>query len=58
VRNTLHGGGLIFESGRRSCGQAHSLLDQPPHAAGQDEFSSAANTMFTPPDRLWACNTD
>ncbi|MBL8330419.1 MAG: hypothetical protein JNJ71_16400 [Rubrivivax sp.] len=59
LQNMLHGGGLIFEN-----------LDDPqlkriaywinrPMPAGQDEFSAAAASMFTPADiHTGVCNAD
>jgi hypothetical protein len=59
VRNTLHGGGLIFESADDPAAKRIRYWINRPMAAGQDEFSSAANTMFTPADPAsGACNTD
>ena len=59
VRNTLHGGGLIFESADDPSAKRIRYWINRPIPAGQDEFSSAANTMFTPADpATGACNTD
>lgn len=59
VRNTLHGGGLIFESADDPAAKRIRYWINRPMPAGQDEFSSAANTMFTPADPAsGACNTD
>ena len=58
VQGVLHGGGIVFDSARRPERQADRVLDQPPGAAGQDEFSTAADSMFTPADpNTGACNT-
>jgi hypothetical protein len=59
VRNTLHGGGLIFETVDDDAAQRIRYWINHPMPSGQDEFSGAANTMFTPPDAaLGTCNTD
>ena len=59
VRNTLHGGGLIFESADDPAAKRIRYWINRPMPAGQDEFSSAANTMFTPADpATGACNSD
>jgi hypothetical protein len=59
VRNTLHGGGLIFESADDPSAKLIRYWINRPIPAGQDEFSSAVNTMFTPADpATGACNTD
>jgi predicted small lipoprotein YifL len=59
VRNTLHGGGLVFETADDPPARLIRYWISRPMPAGQDEFSSAANTMFTPADpATGACNTD
>jgi hypothetical protein len=59
VRNTLHGGGLIFETVDDDAAQRIRYWINHPMPSGQDEFSGAANSMFTPPDAaLGTCNTD
>lgn len=59
VRNTLHGGGLIFETAEDPAARLIRYWINRPMPAGQDEFSSAANTMFSPADpATGACNTD
>ncbi len=59
VRNTLHGGGLIFESADEPAARLIRTWINRPMPAGQDEFSSAANSMFTPADpATGTCNTD
>ncbi|HRD98206.1 MAG TPA: hypothetical protein PLA97_17620, partial [Rubrivivax sp.] len=59
VRNTLHGGGLVFESADDPSARLIRYWINRPMPAGQDEFSSAANAMFTPADpATGACNSD
>jgi hypothetical protein len=59
VRGTLHGGGLIFENSDDPAARLIRYWVNRPMPAGQDEFSSAADTMFTPADPAsGACNTD
>ena len=59
VRNTLHGGGLVFETADDPSARLIRYWISRPMPAGQDEFSSAANTMFTPADpATGACNID
>jgi hypothetical protein len=59
VRGVLHGGGLIFASTSDPAAKLLRYWISRPMPAGQDEFSSAANAMFTPADALTgACNTD
>lgn len=58
VENVLHGGGLIFHG----AADPNVLLMQywinRPSPQGQDEFSVAGNSMFTPPDpATGTCNT-
>lgn len=58
VLNVLHGGGSIFASENDPNAQRIRYWISRPVPPGQDEFSGAANTMFTPPDPLTgACNT-
>lgn len=58
VLNVLHGGGSIFASETDPNAQRIRYWISRPVPPGQDEFSGAANTMFTPPDPLTgACNT-
>jgi len=57
LSGVLHGGGLIFDSTQDPNARVISYWINHPVAAGQDEFSAAAN-MFTPPDpNTGACNT-
>jgi hypothetical protein len=59
VLNVLHGGGLIFEDEHDPNVKLIEYWISRPMPAGQDEFSSAANSMFTPPDpATGACNTE
>lgn len=59
VRNTLHGGGLVFESQDDPAARVIRYWISRPMPAGQDEFSSASHTLFTPADPVsGACNTD
>lgn len=59
VQGTLHGGGRIFENRDDPNARLISYWINRPVPAGQDEFSSAANSMFTPPDPLTGtCNTE
>jgi hypothetical protein len=58
TRNVLHGGGVIFADANDPNAQLIAYWIGRPMPQGQDEFSSAANTMFTPPDpTAGACNT-
>ena len=59
VRGVLHGGGLIFDRPDDPAAKLIRYWISRPMPQGQDEFSSAANTMFTPADpATGACNTD
>jgi hypothetical protein len=59
VLNVLHGGGLIFQDGNDPNVRLIRYWISRPMPAGQDEFSNAADTMFTPPDpETGACNTE
>jgi predicted CxxxxCH...CXXCH cytochrome family protein len=56
--NVLHGGGLIFESEQDANVKLIQYWISHPVPLGQDEFSSAANSMFTPADpATGTCNT-
>jgi predicted small lipoprotein YifL len=56
--NVLHGGGLIFENDQDPNVRLLQYWINHPVPQGQDEFSSAANSMFTPADpATGACNT-
>jgi hypothetical protein len=57
VRGVLHGGGAVFSNADERAAKTLSYWINRPVPQGQDEFSSAANTMFTPPDpTTGACN--
>ena len=59
VRNTLHGGGLIFESPDVQAARTLRYWINRPMPQGQDEFSSAANSMFASNDPVnGACNSE
>ncbi|PPE70290.1 hypothetical protein IS481_10320 [Caldimonas thermodepolymerans] len=59
VRNVLHGGGLIFDDAEHEYVKRIEYWINRPMPAGQDEFSAAAHSMFTPPDpAVGACNTE
>ena len=59
VRGVLHGGGLIFERADSDEAKLIRYWINRPMPLGQDEFSAAANSMFTPADPVTgACNTD
>jgi hypothetical protein len=59
VRGVLHGGGVIFQSADDPGAKLISYWINRPMPQGQDEFSSAANTMFVGADPVaGACNTD
>ncbi len=54
----LHGGGLIFASASDPNVQLIKYWIAHPVPVGQDEFSSASDNMFTPPDpAVGSCNT-
>ena len=56
--NVLHGGGLIFTSQADPNVRLIQYWITRPMPQGLDEFSSAAISMFTPPDpNVGACNT-
>ena len=59
VRGVLHGGGIIFERADDPAIKPLRYWINRPMPQGQDEFSVAANTMFTPADPVTGtCNTD
>ncbi|KPF42674.1 hypothetical protein D621_20400 [beta proteobacterium AAP51] len=59
VRGVLHGGGIIFENPNSPEARLIRYWISRPMPQGQDEFSAAANSMFTPPDpATGACNTE
>jgi hypothetical protein len=58
VRNVLHGGGIVFTSESDANVRIMRYWIENPMPEGQDEFSSAANSLFTPQDAATgACNT-
>jgi hypothetical protein len=58
VNGVLHGGGLIFENLQDPNARLIQYWMSRPMPTGQDEFSTAAANMFTPPDiNTGACNT-
>jgi hypothetical protein len=58
VLNVLHGGGLIFENDQDPNARLIQYWITRPAPSGQDEFSSATDAMFTPPNpSTGACNT-
>jgi hypothetical protein len=50
VQGVLHGGGLIFLDANDPNAKAFRYWINRPMPQGQDEFSTASNSMFTPPD--------
>ena len=59
VLNVLHGGGLIFEDAEDEHVKLIEYWINRPMPADQDEFSAAANSMFTPADpATGTCNTE
>lgn len=59
VRGVLHGGGIIFASAADADARILSFWVNRPMPQGQDEFSSAANTMFVGGDPVaGACLSD
>jgi hypothetical protein len=59
VDGVLHGGGLIFASADDANARRIRYWINRPMPEGQDEFSSAAATMFTPADpATGACNDE
>ena len=58
LSGVLHGGGLIFLSDSDPNARLIKYWISRPVAQGQDEFSTASYTMFTPPDpKAGTCNT-
>lgn len=56
--NVLHGGGVIFADQNDANAKLIAYWIGRPMPQGQDEFSSAANSMFTPPDpAIGSCNS-
>jgi hypothetical protein len=58
VQGVLHGGGLIFADANAPGAKLLAYWISRPMPQGQDEFSNAAASMFTPPDpNTGTCNT-
>ncbi len=57
VLNVLHGGGLIFEDLQDPNARLMQYWMTHPAPNGQDEFSTATYSMFTPADLSGTCNT-
>ena len=57
VLNVLHGGGLIFENLQDPNARLMQYWMTHPAPNGQDEFSTATYSMFTPADLSGTCNT-
>ena len=58
TRNVLHGGGVIFADVNDPSAKLIAFWIGQPMPQGQDEFSNAAATMFTPADpATGACKT-
>ena len=58
VLNVLHGGGLIFENAQDPNARLMQYWMTHPAPNGQDEFSTATYSMFTPADpTTGTCNT-
>ena len=56
--NVLHGGGVVFADANDANAKLIAYWIGRPMPQGQDEFSSAADSMFTPADpATGACNT-
>ena len=58
VQGVLHGGGIVFDSVDDPNAKVIAFWISRPVPAGHDEFSTSANSLFTPPDPInGACNT-
>jgi hypothetical protein len=56
--NVLHGGGVVFADQSDPNAKLIAFWIGRPMPQGQDEFSSAADTMFTPPNAITGtCNS-
>ena len=56
--NVLHGGGVVFADQSDANAKLIAYWIGRPMPQGQDEFSNASDTMFTPPNpATGACNT-
>lgn len=59
VLNVLHGGGIVFDDAEDPNVRLMRYWIEHPMPEGQDEFSSAGNGLFTPPDAATgACNVE
>ena len=59
VRGVLHGGGQIFANDQDANARRIAYWINNPMPQGQDEFSTAANALFTPPDaETGTCNSN
>ena len=59
VLNVLHGGGIVFDSVDDENVRRLRYWIEHPMPEGQDEFSTAGNALFTPPDAATGvCNLD
>jgi hypothetical protein len=59
VLNVLHGGGLVFANDTDPNVKLIRYWISHPAPQGQDEFSTATFSMFTPPDpNVGTCNTE
>jgi hypothetical protein len=55
----LHGGGIVFDSVDDENVRRLRYWIEHPMPEGQDEFSTAGNALFTPPDAdTGVCNLD
>lgn len=58
VQNVLHGGGIVFDSVDDPNAKVIAFWISRPVPAGHDEFSTSANSLFTPADPInGTCNT-
>ena len=58
VQGVLHGGGIVFDSVDDPNAKVIAFWISRPVPAGHDEFSTSANSLFTPPDPInGTCNT-
>ena len=58
VQGVLHGGGIVFETPDDPNAKVIAFWISRPVPAGHDEFSTSANSLFTPPDPInGTCNT-
>jgi hypothetical protein len=59
VLNVLHGGGIVFDDVEDPNVRLMRYWIEHPMPEGQDEFSTAANALFTPPDAATGeCNVE